>query len=144
MPTRGLVVDGDEARLVQVVSNLLSNAARYTPAGGHLQVRAAAEDGHAVLRVRDDGVGIEPDALPRIFDMYFQASRSRARRSSRAPRPRTPRAPRRTLARAPRPTRAGRTGSWSSTTTRTARTASPPRSPGAVTRWRSPTTRRRR
>ena len=80
VPDHGLIVDGDEARLVQVVSNLLSNAARYTPDGGHIQVRARAESGRAVLRVRDDGAGIEPEALPRIFDMYFQSSRGAARR----------------------------------------------------------------
>ncbi|MBK7972924.1 MAG: response regulator [Deltaproteobacteria bacterium] len=80
VPARGLVVDGDEERLVQVVSNLLTNAARYTPEGGHIRIAAAATDGQAVLEVRDDGAGIDPEVLPRIFDMYFQASRNRARR----------------------------------------------------------------
>lgn len=72
-----LVVDGDEQRLAQVVANLLTNAARYTPPGGHVWVAAAAEGaGHqknARLEVRDDGVGIAPEVLGTVFDMFVQA-----------------------------------------------------------------------
>jgi len=69
---RGCVVDGDAARLAQVVANLLTNAAKYTDAGGHIRV-AAAPDG-PVLRVSvtDDGRGIDPEMLPRVFDLFSQ------------------------------------------------------------------------
>ncbi|MBX3467098.1 MAG: response regulator [Planctomycetes bacterium] len=76
----GLVVDGDETRLAQVVSNLLSNAAKYTPPGGHLEVLAGAEDGAAVVCVRDDGDGVAPDLLPCMFDIFV---RGRAELSQR-------------------------------------------------------------
>jgi PAS domain S-box-containing protein len=67
-----LMVDGDAVRLSQVIANLLTNAAKYTPPGGHIQVRGGREDGQVVLRVRDDGVGVEPELLPRVFDMFVQ------------------------------------------------------------------------
>ena len=72
VPSAGLIVDGDAARLAQVVSNLLTNAAKYTEPGGAISVTAAAEDGEAVLRVTDTGSGIEADMLPRIFDLFVQ------------------------------------------------------------------------
>jgi CheY-like chemotaxis protein len=72
MPRRGLRVDGDPIRLSQVVSNLLTNAAKYTPPGGHVTVRAEHVDADVVLRVRDTGIGIAPDVLPRIFDLFVQ------------------------------------------------------------------------
>ena len=72
----GLVVDGDESRLVQVVSNLLTNAARYTPNGGELRVTLRREGDDAVLRVRDSGVGIEAELLPKVFDLFVQGARS--------------------------------------------------------------------
>jgi PAS domain S-box-containing protein len=75
VPSEGLVVDADEVRLTQIVSNLLSNAARYTPAGGLVEVGAAREGDDVVLRVRDDGVGIEPSLLPYIFDTFVQGAR---------------------------------------------------------------------
>jgi CheY-like chemotaxis protein/anti-sigma regulatory factor (Ser/Thr protein kinase) len=66
-------VDGDAARLAQVVSNLLTNAAKYTEPGGQIVV-AAGRDGDAVaLSVRDSGVGIDADMLPRVFDLFTQA-----------------------------------------------------------------------
>ncbi|MET0287579.1 MAG: ATP-binding protein [Polyangiales bacterium] len=67
-----LMVDGDAVRLSQVVANLLTNAAKYTPPGGHLRVRGQHEDGQVVVRVRDDGVGLEPELLPRVFDLFVQ------------------------------------------------------------------------
>ncbi|HEY6881771.1 MAG TPA: ATP-binding protein, partial [Polyangiales bacterium] len=72
VPSRGLVVDGDPIRLAQVVANLLTNAAKYTPPGGHIAVRGTHEDNRVVLRVRDDGVGVEPELLPRVFDLFVQ------------------------------------------------------------------------
>ena len=70
-----LVVDGDAVRLSQVVANLLTNAARYTEQGGNVWLSARAEAGEVVVRVRDDGVGIAAELLPRIFDMFVQGAR---------------------------------------------------------------------
>lgn len=72
VPSRGLAVEGDAARLAQVVSNLLTNAAKYTPHGGEVSIRAALEGDEVVLRVRDTGVGIPADVLPRVFDLFVQ------------------------------------------------------------------------
>jgi signal transduction histidine kinase/ActR/RegA family two-component response regulator len=66
-------VDGDATRLEQVASNLIVNAATYTEPGGHIRVRVAREGAETVLEVSDDGRGIRPDALPRLFDLFFQA-----------------------------------------------------------------------
>jgi signal transduction histidine kinase/CheY-like chemotaxis protein len=71
-----LCVYGDPVRLGQVVANLLTNAARYTPPGGHIWVTARREDSHIVVTVKDDGIGIGADLLPRIFDLFVQAKPS--------------------------------------------------------------------
>ena len=68
-------LNGDLVRLAQVVSNLLDNAAKYTERGGQIWLTASREANEAVVRVRDTGVGIAPDALPRLFDMFYQAQR---------------------------------------------------------------------
>ncbi|MDB4974807.1 MAG: putative histidine kinase, hybrid [Myxococcaceae bacterium] len=75
VPQAGLEVDGDEVRLTQVVVNLLTNAARYTKTGGHIQVTATREGERVVLRVRDDGMGIAPELLPHVFEMFVQGAR---------------------------------------------------------------------
>jgi two-component system CheB/CheR fusion protein len=67
---------GDEARLLQIHVNLLSNAAKYTPRGGHVTLSAAREDQHAVVRVRDDGVGIPRELLEQIFELFVQSRRT--------------------------------------------------------------------
>ncbi|MBL8951972.1 MAG: PAS domain-containing protein [Myxococcaceae bacterium] len=72
----GLVVDGDEARLSQVVVNLLTNAARYTPPGGHIWVDARSSESSVKVTVRDDGVGIAKEVLPTVFEMFVQAPQS--------------------------------------------------------------------
>ncbi len=72
-----MVVDGDADRLRQVFVNLLSNAIKYTPAGGHIWVQATIDDAEAVVRVQDDGVGIAPEMLPRIFELFTQEESSR-------------------------------------------------------------------
>lgn len=72
MPGEPIVLDADAARLSQVVSNLLNNAAKFTPRGGHITLEIEREGGDAVLRVRDSGIGITPEALPRIFEMFAQ------------------------------------------------------------------------
>ena len=70
--SEGLMVDGDPARLAQVVANLLNNAAKYTETEGHVAVMAGHEDGEIVIRVRDDGIGIEPNKLPGVFELFVQ------------------------------------------------------------------------
>ena len=72
VPATGLVVEADRGRLAQVVTNLLTNAAKYTPPGGHVAVSARADGDHVALEVADDGAGIAPDLLPRIFDPFTQ------------------------------------------------------------------------
>ena len=67
-----LWVRGDSTRLLQVLSNLLTNAAKYTPDGGHIWLSAATEDDAAVIRVRDDGAGISKEMLPRVFELFTQ------------------------------------------------------------------------
>lgn len=76
VPPKGLPIDGDEVRLTQVLNNLLTNAARYTPPGGRVAVSGTREGSDVVLRVRDSGVGIDPAQLPRIFEMFEQGARS--------------------------------------------------------------------
>jgi signal transduction histidine kinase/ActR/RegA family two-component response regulator len=74
VPPVGLIVDVDENRLAQVVSNLLSNAAHYTREGGHIGVAARREGESVVLEVSDDGVGIAREALSDIFDLFVQGT----------------------------------------------------------------------
>ena len=66
---------GDPARLAQVVSNLLSNAARYTPAGGHVTLATRIKGAAVQIQVTDDGNGIAPSLLPQIFDLFVQGDR---------------------------------------------------------------------
>ena len=69
---RGLAVEGDPTRLSQVISNLLTNAAKYTPPSGHITVRVREESDAVVLRVQDTGIGIPADTLPHVFDLFVQ------------------------------------------------------------------------
>jgi signal transduction histidine kinase len=71
-----VMVHADPARLEQVVSNLLDNALKYTPPGGRIHLAVAADTEYAVLTIRDTGIGIAADVLPRIFDLFVQASAS--------------------------------------------------------------------
>ena len=72
-PAEPVCVEGDVVRLEQVVANLIANAVKYTPDGGRIEVSVAREGGDAVVRVADDGVGIAPDMLSRVFEMFVQA-----------------------------------------------------------------------
>lgn len=72
-PGERIVVDGDEMRLVQIVANLLNNAARYTPRGGRIVLALERSGDEALIRVRDNGVGIAPELLERVFDLFMQA-----------------------------------------------------------------------
>ena len=65
-------VSGDSVRLEQVLTNLLTNAVKYTPPGGTISVEVRPEGGQALLHVWDTGVGISPDLLPRVFDLFVQ------------------------------------------------------------------------
>ncbi|HEX3896457.1 MAG TPA: response regulator [Rudaea sp.] len=72
MPASELMVEVDAVRIAQVVANLLNNAAKYTPDGGRITVEADAEDGCAVARVRDNGIGIPADMIPELFKLFVQ------------------------------------------------------------------------
>ena len=76
VPRHGLRVDGDVLRLTQVVGNLLTNAAKYTPSGGTIAVTGECRGTSAVLRVRDSGIGISHQMLPRVFDLFAQEQQS--------------------------------------------------------------------
>lgn len=71
-----VIVSGDPVRLEQILSNLLTNALKYTPVSGHIDVTVGIERGEAVLRVADDGVGISAEALRSIFEPFAQAART--------------------------------------------------------------------
>jgi signal transduction histidine kinase len=79
LPGQAVWVAGDPARLVQVVSNLLNNAAKYTEEGGHIELSVEASCDQAVLRVRDTGVGIAAAMLPHVFDLFTQVQGSVSR-----------------------------------------------------------------
>jgi len=72
LPPERLYVDADSVRLAQVFSNLLNNAVRYTDPGGRIGIAAQRDDGNAVITVSDTGIGIAPEALPQVFDMFVQ------------------------------------------------------------------------
>ena len=75
-PDQPIFLQADAARLSQVVGNLLNNAAKYTPEGGRIELAASREGGEAVIRVSDTGVGIAPDMLPRVFEIFTQVGRT--------------------------------------------------------------------
>lgn len=74
-----LRVEGDPLRLEQVLVNLLTNAAKYTESGGRISLSATRDQESIVIRVRDNGLGIAPELLPRVFDLFTQGDRSAAR-----------------------------------------------------------------
>jgi PAS domain S-box-containing protein len=75
-PQEPIEVEADPVRLEQVIDNLLTNAIKYTPPGGRIELTTCRENGEAVVRVRDDGVGIKPELLPKVFDSFVQSERS--------------------------------------------------------------------
>jgi signal transduction histidine kinase len=79
LPNAPLWLRADADRLEQVFGNLLFNAAKYTEPGGRIWLSAKGEQGEAVVRIRDTGIGIEPDALPRVFDLFARADPSSRR-----------------------------------------------------------------
>src|SRR5262245_25034885 len=70
LPDEPIAITGDATRLAQALQNLLQNASRYTPEGGDIEVRARLQDNHVVTTVRDSGIGIAPDAIDRIFELF--------------------------------------------------------------------------
>jgi signal transduction histidine kinase/DNA-binding response OmpR family regulator len=78
-PREPLWVEGDPVRLAQILANLLNNAAKYTDPGGHLALAARREEGVVILSVRDDGPGITPGMLPKLFEMFSRGDRQNAR-----------------------------------------------------------------
>ncbi|HUE72558.1 MAG TPA: ATP-binding protein [Pirellulaceae bacterium] len=79
VPAGALLVQGDAARLTQVIANLLNNAAKFTPTGGRISVTAERQVDEAVVRVRDTGRGIPAEMLPRVFDVFTQVDTSEGR-----------------------------------------------------------------
>lgn len=79
VPPDPVLLHADGARLAQVFANLLNNASKYTPAGGRIALCAWCEASDAVVSVRDNGVGISPDMLPQVFEMFLQVDRSEGR-----------------------------------------------------------------
>ena len=73
-------IETDETRFAQVVGNLLHNAAKFTREGGKVVARVRAVEGQAEISVRDDGLGITADLLPRLFEPFMQAEGGLARR----------------------------------------------------------------
>jgi heavy metal sensor kinase len=76
--SQAVVVEGDPARLKQVVVNLLDNAIKYTPKNGRIQLRVRPVNGHAVLEVEDNGVGIPAEALPHVFKRFYRVDQIRS------------------------------------------------------------------
>ena len=76
---QALTVNGDMTRLVQVIVNVLNNAAKYTPQGGHIALGVRAEGQDAVIRVKDNGLGIPPEMIEHVFDLFAQGERTLAR-----------------------------------------------------------------
>ena len=79
LPTASLPIDADPVRLAQVVGNLLTNAAKYTEPNGRIWLTAERDGDMAVLRVRDNGIGIAPHMLPRIFELFVQVDHAATR-----------------------------------------------------------------
>ena len=76
IPPQSIQIEADPTRMAQVLSNLLNNAAKYMDQGGRIWVIAERENGHVLIRVKDTGIGIPAETLPRIFDMFTQVDRS--------------------------------------------------------------------
>lgn len=71
-----MFIHGDPTRVAQILTNLLTNASKYSRKGGHIWLTASRDDGYAVISIRDAGIGISPEMLPKIFEMFTQADKS--------------------------------------------------------------------
>ena len=83
IPAREIVLDADVVRLTQVFANLLNNAAKYTPRGGSIAIKAEQRGDAVIVRVIDNGIGIPQEMLPRVFDMFMQVDKSLGARPRR-------------------------------------------------------------
>ncbi|MDQ3524092.1 MAG: ATP-binding protein [Chloroflexota bacterium] len=81
LPPNAIMVNGDKKRLVQVVTNILNNAAKYTQEGGELQLRTEVHESHVLIEIIDNGVGMTPELATRAFDLFAQAERASDRTS---------------------------------------------------------------
>jgi PAS domain S-box-containing protein len=81
LPPETTQVDGDKKRLIQVLANILNNAAKYTPEGGSIELSVDARPAHVVIEVKDNGIGMERDLVARAFDLFAQAERTPDRSS---------------------------------------------------------------
>jgi signal transduction histidine kinase len=79
LDTEPVWIDADATRMEQVVGNLVGNAVKYSDDGGRILVRLATDDSHAILEVQDDGIGIDAELLPRIFNLFVQGNQTLAR-----------------------------------------------------------------
>jgi PAS domain S-box-containing protein len=79
LPSTPLIIEGDANRLQQVFVNLVNNAVKYTPQGGKIWIKATFEGEEAVIQVADTGIGISPEMLPRIFDLFTQEESARTK-----------------------------------------------------------------
>jgi len=79
LPPQPLRIMGDSTRLSQAVSNLLNNAIKYTPSGGEIAICAEQHDDEVMIRLRDNGIGIDPAQLPRIFELFAQGDQGAGR-----------------------------------------------------------------
>ena len=82
VPSTPMFLDGDPARLLQVIGNLLSNASKFTEGGGRIELQMTRAGDHALIRIRDNGIGITQAQLLRVFDMFAQADTSLERTRS--------------------------------------------------------------
>ena len=72
LPSEPILLDADHLRLSQVISNLLMNAAKYSDPGSHIELKCTVQGDTLVLSVKDDGIGIAPESMPEIFEMFSQ------------------------------------------------------------------------
>jgi len=79
LPVQPLWVDADATRLAQAIGNVLNNACKFTDTGGRIELTVERDGEQAVIRVRDSGIGIAADQLPRVFDMFMQIETSVSR-----------------------------------------------------------------
>ncbi|MHB8815494.1 MAG: response regulator [Steroidobacteraceae bacterium] len=79
LPAPGAKVFGDPTRLTQAIANVLGNAAKYTDAGGQISLTAVVHDSHVEIRIRDNGIGIRPEMLPHVFELFTQLDRDDGR-----------------------------------------------------------------
>jgi CheY-like chemotaxis protein/two-component sensor histidine kinase len=76
LPSEPIYLDADVVRLAQVFANLINNACKFTPSGGQISLRAERSNNEAIVRIQDTGIGIPPDKLPRIFDLFSQVHKA--------------------------------------------------------------------